>query len=78
MDAGLGLSIARGIVQAHGGRIELVPLPKGTCFRVYLPVEAETGDGGNGGTVPRNNRKRRDPGGRARHEIGRTGDGDDD
>ena len=46
VDAGLGLSIARGIVQAHGGRIELVPLPKGTCFRVYLPVEAETGDGG--------------------------------
>jgi signal transduction histidine kinase/ABC-type multidrug transport system ATPase subunit len=44
--AGLGLSIARGIVQAHGGRIELVPLPKGTCFRVHLPVEAETGDGG--------------------------------
>ena len=46
VDAGLGLSIARGIVQAHGGRIELVPLPKGTCLRVYLPVEAETGDGG--------------------------------
>ena len=46
VDAGLGLSIARGIVQAHGGRIELVPLPKGTCFRVHLPVEAETGDGG--------------------------------
>jgi signal transduction histidine kinase/ABC-type branched-subunit amino acid transport system ATPase component len=44
--AGLGLSIARGIVQAHGGRIELVPLSKGTCFRVHLPVEAETGDGG--------------------------------
>jgi nitrogen-specific signal transduction histidine kinase len=27
-------------VQAHGGRIELTPLPKGTCFQVYLPVEA--------------------------------------
>jgi signal transduction histidine kinase/ABC-type multidrug transport system ATPase subunit len=39
--AGLGLSIARGIVQAHGGRIELTPLTKGTCFSVYLPVEAE-------------------------------------
>jgi signal transduction histidine kinase/ABC-type multidrug transport system ATPase subunit len=39
--AGLGLSIAKGIVQAHGGRIELTPLPKGTCFRVYLPIEAE-------------------------------------
>ena len=42
--AGLGLSIARGIVQAHGGRIELTGLRKGTCFSVYLPVEA-----GNGG-----------------------------
>ncbi|HYB18354.1 MAG TPA: ATP-binding cassette domain-containing protein [Streptosporangiaceae bacterium] len=42
--AGLGLSIAKGIVQAHGGRIELIPLRKGTCFRVRLPVEAEIGD----------------------------------
>jgi signal transduction histidine kinase len=39
--AGLGLSIAKGIVQAHGGRLELTPRPKGTCFSVYLPVEAE-------------------------------------
>jgi len=39
--AGLGLSIARGIVHAHGGRLELAAQPKGTCFRVYLPVEAE-------------------------------------
>jgi signal transduction histidine kinase/ABC-type multidrug transport system ATPase subunit len=43
--AGLGLSIAKGIVQAHGGRIELTPLPKGTCFRVYLPIEAEVDAG---------------------------------
>jgi signal transduction histidine kinase/ABC-type multidrug transport system ATPase subunit len=43
--AGLGLSIAKGIVQAHGGRIELTPLARGTCFSVYLPVEAEVGDG---------------------------------
>jgi signal transduction histidine kinase/ABC-type multidrug transport system ATPase subunit len=43
--AGLGLSIARGIVQAHGGRIELVPRLKGTCFRVYLPVEGEADAG---------------------------------
>jgi signal transduction histidine kinase len=35
------LSIAKGIVQAHGGRLELAELPKGTCFTVYLPVEAE-------------------------------------
>jgi signal transduction histidine kinase len=39
--AGLGLSIAKGIVQAHGGRLELIARPKGTCFSVHLPVEAE-------------------------------------
>jgi two-component system sensor histidine kinase KdpD len=39
--AGLGLSIAKGIVEAHGGRLELAELPKGTCFTVYLPVESE-------------------------------------
>ena len=39
--AGLGLSIAKGIVQAHGGRLERTARPKGTCFSVYLPVEAE-------------------------------------
>jgi signal transduction histidine kinase/ABC-type multidrug transport system ATPase subunit len=38
--AGLGLSIARGIVTAHGGRIEVVPQQRGTCFRIRLPVEA--------------------------------------
>ena len=38
--AGLGLSIAHGIVQAHGGRIELQRLPRGSRFRVVLPVEA--------------------------------------
>ena len=37
--AGLGLSIARGIVAAHGGRIELEPVSPGTCFRIRLPVE---------------------------------------
>jgi len=39
--AGLGLSIAQGIVTAHGGRIELVAQPRGTCFRICLPIEAE-------------------------------------
>jgi signal transduction histidine kinase/ABC-type multidrug transport system ATPase subunit len=38
--AGLGLSIARGIVTAHGGQLELVPQARGTCFRIRLPVEA--------------------------------------
>jgi signal transduction histidine kinase/ABC-type branched-subunit amino acid transport system ATPase component len=39
--AGLGLSIAKGIVSAHSGDIELVPRPAGTCFRIRLPVEAD-------------------------------------
>jgi signal transduction histidine kinase/ABC-type multidrug transport system ATPase subunit len=38
--AGLGLSIVHGIVEAHGGRIELAPSPVGTAFRIILPVEA--------------------------------------
>jgi signal transduction histidine kinase/ABC-type multidrug transport system ATPase subunit len=44
--AGLGLSIASGIVAAHGGRMELEPAPRGTCFRITLPVEmpAESAD----------------------------------
>ena len=36
--AGLGLSIARGIVDAHGGSIELRSLSPGTSCRVTLPV----------------------------------------
>jgi signal transduction histidine kinase len=37
--AGLGLSIASGIVAVHGGRLELEPTERGTCFLVTLPVE---------------------------------------
>jgi signal transduction histidine kinase len=37
--AGLGLAIAKGIVEAHGGRIELEQPEKGTRFRIHLPVE---------------------------------------
>jgi signal transduction histidine kinase/ABC-type multidrug transport system ATPase subunit len=37
--AGLGLIIAKGIAEAHGGRIELEQPPRGTRFRVCLPVE---------------------------------------
>jgi signal transduction histidine kinase/ABC-type multidrug transport system ATPase subunit len=37
--SGLGLSIARGIVVAHGGQIELDQPGQGTCFRIQLPVE---------------------------------------
>jgi two-component system, OmpR family, sensor histidine kinase BaeS len=38
---GLGLTIARDIVEAHGGRIDLVSQPgQGSEFRVIIPVQA--------------------------------------
>lgn len=38
---GVGLSISRAIVEAHGGRIECVPLePHGALFSIMLPVRA--------------------------------------
>ncbi len=37
---GLGLSLANGIVQSHGGRIEITSeVQKGTQFKVWLPIE---------------------------------------
>ncbi len=40
--AGLGLAIARGIVEAHGGRITAEPRPGGgALFRFTLPLAAE-------------------------------------
>ncbi|HWD63828.1 MAG TPA: ATP-binding cassette domain-containing protein [Solirubrobacteraceae bacterium] len=41
--AGLGLSIAKGIVEAHGGSIDLVSASIGTAFRIDLPVEGVPG-----------------------------------
>jgi signal transduction histidine kinase len=46
--AGLGLSIARGIVAAHGGAMELERPARGTSFRITLPVEKAGGDHGDG------------------------------
>ena len=37
--AGLGLSIARGIAEAHGGSVTLEPVTRGACFLVTLPVD---------------------------------------
>jgi signal transduction histidine kinase len=47
--AGVGLSIAKAIVEAHGGSIELRRLDRGTCFRICLPVEASDRPGGDAG-----------------------------
>jgi signal transduction histidine kinase len=39
--AGLGLAIARGIIQAHGGEISLESSPSaGTCFTFWLPLSS--------------------------------------
>ena len=35
---GLGLAIARGIVEAHGGRISVANADRGCCFEVRLPL----------------------------------------
>ena len=40
--AGLGLSITKGIVEAHGGGIEFDHLKRGSRFRVHLPIEADS------------------------------------
>jgi signal transduction histidine kinase len=43
---GLGLPIARGIVEAHGGTLDPVPVDRGACFVVTLPTEPPYGGAG--------------------------------
>ncbi|MCO7219197.1 cell wall metabolism sensor histidine kinase WalK [Klenkia sp. PcliD-1-E] len=40
--AGLGLPIARALARAHGGDVVCLPVDRGACFRVQLPVTAVT------------------------------------
>ena len=35
---GLGLSMSRSIIEAHGGTFEVMPSPVGCCFRFRLPI----------------------------------------
>jgi signal transduction histidine kinase/ABC-type multidrug transport system ATPase subunit len=53
--AGLGLSITRGIVTAHGGQLEVRPVQVGASFTVRLPVEDGPGPlpGDQARAVPR-------------------------
>jgi cell cycle sensor histidine kinase DivJ len=40
--AGLGLAIVRGLVELHGGRLQVESaLDEGSCFRLVLPLDAE-------------------------------------
>ncbi len=59
--AGLGLSIAQGIVAAHGGQIELEQPGTGTRFAITLPTELASGTAtalGHGPTSTRNGKRR--------------------
>jgi signal transduction histidine kinase len=38
----MGLSIARSLAEAHGGRIDLVETAEGTCFALSLDVHCGT------------------------------------
>ena len=39
---GLGLSVSYGIIQAHGGTLDLLSDDgPGACFRIALPLEVE-------------------------------------
>jgi two-component system NtrC family sensor kinase len=39
---GIGLAFSRKVAEAHAGSIELLGVESGACFRVTLPVKAES------------------------------------
>lgn len=41
--SGLGLSIAKKIATSHGGDLELIPVEKGSCFRITFPQILQDG-----------------------------------
>ena len=44
LGSGLGLAIAKGIAEAHGGRVEVASQPgSGSTFSLYLPADSECG-----------------------------------
>jgi len=53
--AGLGLTIVRGIVEAHSGQVRVVNAGEGCSFEVRLPASAE-GDSGDPGGDPGDDR----------------------
>jgi CheY-like chemotaxis protein len=38
---GVGLSFSQGLAEAHGGRLDLMPTPRGACFRLTLPIDPD-------------------------------------
>jgi len=50
---GLGLAVSYGIIQAHGGEIEVKSKPgEGTAFSVFLPLEQPAGQSNGEGSAP--------------------------
>ena len=71
--AGLGLSIARGIVTAHGGLMEVRPSPTGASFLVRLPVEDGAGPLGGDDAYPTSDQSAGGPRQRLRKEAAARG-----